>query len=234
MRRNPTLEVAMMRLARPARSVKPPRTLVPRNSWLFAAALLLLFTVFGVPPIGAQQDKNPCEGLKNPLPSPAGPVNDYAVVIDEDSQQRLESRLVRLKKDSGIEFAVVTVHTTGAQNIFAYSLAVACDWSVGHQSSQREGGLLLLVAVKDRKWRVQVSSSLTSDLPDALVKQIGDRMARLFRQGKYSAGILRCVDEMIAELEKRRKQVTGTSRSLPLSKESGAVSGITRPARSFS
>jgi len=221
-----------MRFVRPAQLVKPPRTLAPRNSWLFAAAALL-FTVFCVLPVGAQ-DKDLCKGLKNPLPSPAGHVNDYAVVIDKDSQQRLESRLVRLKKDSGIEFAVVTVHTTGAQNIFDYSLAVACDWSVGHQSSQREGGLLLLVAVKDRKWRVQVSSSLTLDLPDALVKQIGDRMAQLFRRGKYAEGISRCVDELIAELDKRRKQVTGTSKPSPLIKESGAASGITRPARTFS
>ena len=152
----------------------------------------------------AQQPRpNLCQGRKSPLPAPAGFVNDFAKVLDEPTRLRLEEKLSRLKGESAVEFAVVTVETTGGREIFDYSLDVACGWGVGPPEGARGGGLLLLVATRDRKWRVQVGRSLERDLPDDVVKQIGDRMAAQLRRGDFGGGISAAVDEHAALLAGR-------------------------------
>jgi uncharacterized membrane protein YgcG len=136
------------------------------------------------------------------LPQPSGFVNDFAKVLDEQSKTRLDQLVRKLKERSRIEFAVVTVETTGKQDIFDYSLALARSWGVG--SKPRGDGLLLLVAVKDRKWRVQVSRSLEADLPNDAVGELGSLMNEPFRRGDYGEGLTKCVEAIIARLSERR------------------------------
>jgi len=94
-----------------------------------------------------------------PLPVPFTPVVDYAHVINPETRKQLESIYVNLKQRADIEFAVVTVDTTGDQDIFEYSLAVARGWGVGSKGGEK-AGFLLLVAIKDRKYFTQVSDHL--------------------------------------------------------------------------
>src|SRR5205814_1235377 len=82
--------------------------------------------------------------------------------------QRMEKILRALKESGDIEFAVVTVKTTGDQDIFDYSLAVFRGWGIGSNEGEKNG-LLLLVAGDDRNYHIQVSRHLESDLPDGLV-----------------------------------------------------------------
>jgi uncharacterized protein len=140
---------------------------------------------------------------QSPLPPPTGYVNDFASVIDDATEERLERMLTNLKDRAGIEFAVVTVPTTGGQDIFSYSLAVARGWGIGAPDGEKNG-LLLLVAVQDRKYQVQVSRHLEGDLPDGLVGEIGRRMREPFRNGDYSKGIETAVQTFIATIGQQR------------------------------
>ncbi|GAC1446606.1 MAG: hypothetical protein NVSMB56_06880 [Pyrinomonadaceae bacterium] len=102
---------------------------------------------------------------KSPLPSPTGYVNDYANVVDPATKQRMETILQNLKQRADIEFAVVTVKTTGDTPIFDFSLAVARGWGIGSREGEKNS-LLLLVATDDHKSQIQVSRHLEGDLPD--------------------------------------------------------------------
>src|SRR2546421_11702933 len=125
-----------------------------------------------------------------PLPSPLTPVVDYAKVIDPETRKKLESIYVNLKERANIEFAVVTVDTTGDQDIFDFSLAVARGWGIGSKGGDK-AGFLLVVAIQDHKYFTQVSDHLEGDLPDGLVGQIQrGRLVPAFRQQEYSRGIL--------------------------------------------
>lgn len=139
--------------------------------------------------------------VKNRLPPPTGHVNDYANVIDDETKMRLEKTLENLKKRTAIEFAIATIKTTGGEDIFDYSLAVAREWAIG--SKPNYDGLLLLVAVDDRKWHIQVSRSLEDELPNAKVGELGRLMVEPFRAGKYGEGLTKCVEAIIAELRKQ-------------------------------
>jgi len=123
------------------------------------------------------------QNAHSPLPAPTGYVNDYAAVVDSASKVRLETTLGNLDRQQQIQFAVVTVDSTEGQEIFDYSLAVARGWGLGAKDVQKPS-LLLLVAIKDRKYYTQVSRHLEGDLPDGLVGQIQrEKLVPAFRAG---------------------------------------------------
>ena len=147
---------------------------------------------------------------KLPLPQPTGYVNDYAGVIDGVTRDRLETTLGNLDRQQHIQFAVVTVDTTGGQDIFDYSLAVARGWGIGSKDTSKPS-LLLLVAIKDRKYFTQVSRHLEGDLPDGLVGQIQrEQLVPAFRAGQYGKGLSDTVNAYITTVATKNGFSTDT------------------------
>ncbi|HBB96329.1 MAG TPA: methanol dehydrogenase [Blastocatellia bacterium] len=164
---------------------------------------------------------------QSPLPPPTGYVNDYAKVIDKSTKQQLETTLTNLEQQQQIQFSVVTVDTTGSQDIFDYSLAVARGWGIGSKDTQKPS-LLLLVAIKDRKYFTQVSRHLEGDLPDGLVGQIQrERLVPAFKAGEYGRGLADTVNAYITTVAAKQGFSTdtifpaGTSRESPESGPGG-------------
>ena len=176
-----------------------------RHFFLALGMATLLLSTGAVVVVQGQSTVSPI-----PLPEPFTPIVDYANVIDANTRQRLESIYVNLKERANIEFAVVTVPTTGELDIFDYSLAVARGWGIGAKDGEKNG-LLLLVAIDDRKYFTQVSRHLEGDLPDGLVGQIQrQRLVPQFRQRNYSQGIYDTIQTYVATLaEKRNFRVGG-------------------------
>jgi len=138
------------------------------------------------------------------LPAKTGnAVNDFANVIDPATSNRLETMMINLKRNADIEFAVVTVPTTGELTAFDYTLRLAREWGIGPSGGEQKG-LILLVAVNDRKYQIQPSRHLQGDLPDGLVGEIGREMREPFRRNDYSTGITNAVETIIATLAEKR------------------------------
>ena len=167
------------------------------------------------------------QAAQSPLPQPTGYVNDYAGVVDSATKERLETTLGNLDRQQQIQFSVVTVDTTGGQDIFDYSLAVARGWGIGAKDTQKPS-LLLLVAIKDRKYFTQVSRHLEGDLPDGLVGQIQrEQLVPAFRAGEYGQGLANTVNVYITTIA--AKQGFSTDTIFP----TGFPAGTTRaPQRS--
>jgi uncharacterized protein len=156
-----------------------------------------------------------------PLPSPFNPIVDNAHIIDAQTRQHLETLYLNLKERADIEYAVLTVDTTDGQDIFDYSLAVARGWSIGPGSTKGQG-LLLVVAVQDRKYYTQIGDHLEGDLPDGLAGQIQrDKLVPAFKQGRYSKGIQDTIDAYVATLaEQRGFDVAGIDKRKAYQRES--------------
>src|SRR5437764_7677011 len=156
----------------------------------FLFCMTVAVALAAVVPAAAQSDQSP-------LPAPTGYVNEYAKVIDNATKSRMEATLTNLDRQHQIQFAVVTVDTVNGRDIFDYSLAVARGWGIGSKDVQKSS-LLLLVAIKDRKYYTQVSRHLEGDLPDGLVGQIQrERLVPAFRAGDYARGLSDTLDEYI-------------------------------------
>ncbi|MGB9181645.1 MAG: TPM domain-containing protein [Pyrinomonadaceae bacterium] len=146
------------------------------------------------------------------MPNPPVPVVDNANVISDDVERRLDNLLINLDKQARIEFAVVTVRTTGDQEIFDYSLAVMRGWGIG---SADKGGVLLLLAIDDRKYYTQVSRHLEGDLPDGAVGELQRKyLVPQLRSNNYDKAVWDTAQAYIATLaEKRGFKVEGLDQS---------------------
>jgi uncharacterized protein len=191
-----------------------------RFTWL--AAFLFTCLLLGNVSLHAQATQSPV-----PQPNPPAPVVDTADVIDAATEQRLNNILKNLSENpaANAEFGVVTVRTTGNQDIFDYSLAIMKGWGVG---LGEKGGLLLVVAVDDHKYFTQVSRHLEGELPDGLVGQIQrERLVPQFKAGNYSQGISDTIEAYVATLaQKRGFSVEGIDQRQAYRGESGS-SGVT-------
>jgi uncharacterized protein len=166
---------------------------------LCIGALALLFLLLPGAALAQVKPQSPV-----PLPVPFTPIVDNANVIDAQTRERLESIFRNLKERANIEYAVLTVPTTGDQEIFDFSLAVARGWGIGPKDGEK-AGLLLVVAVQDRKYFTQVSDHLEGDLPDSLVGIIQrERLVPAFKQQKYSEGIYNTIQAYVATLAQKR------------------------------
>ncbi|HYN84658.1 MAG TPA: TPM domain-containing protein [Pyrinomonadaceae bacterium] len=146
-----------------------------------------------------------------PVAPPAGRVGDFANILDDESERRLARRLDAFREETGVNFRVGFVKTTGAESIFDYSLALACNW--GERGPR--GGILLLVAAEDRRWRIQVSRDLEKDLPDDYVQEVGDEMAGRFSAGGFAEGGEFCADEFARRLSELRRRNATERRNIP-------------------
>jgi uncharacterized protein len=106
------------------------------------------------------------------VPTPRGFVTDTANVIPTDVRVRIDALAEELRAKTGAEIAVLTVQTTAPLDDFSYAMKVVDTWHPGRKKD--DTGLLVLLAVRDRKLRVLTGYGLEGILPDGLVGQIQD------------------------------------------------------------
>ena len=129
-----------------------------------------------------------------------GHVTDDAKVIDEASRKELESTLAAFKERKKIDFSVVTVKSTGDKSARDYSLILARERKKD-SFEENVSGLLLLVAVDDRQWHIQITRNLEPTLTNEILTSLSPPMTDSFRQNQWGEGILKYVKAIIAKLE---------------------------------
>jgi uncharacterized protein len=127
------------------------------------------------------------------VPPLRGRVTDYAGVMRQEQTQFLESQLAQLERDTGHQVAVLTIPTLDGEDIEGFSIRVAESWKIGKKGF--DNGVILVVAVKDRRLRLEVGYGLEGVLPDAIAKRItSDYIVPRFRQQDYAGGIVAGID----------------------------------------
>jgi uncharacterized protein len=153
-----------------------------------AAWLLSLFLLVGagfaradeqqaIPPLGAR-------------------VTDLTGTLAAAQRGSLEAKLAAFEIGKGSQISVLIVPTVKPETIEEYSLRVAESWRLGRRGV--DDGALLLVAIGDRKVRIEVGYGLEGALNDATAKRIiSEIISPRFKQGDFAGGIDAGVDAMI-------------------------------------
>lgn len=140
-----------------------------------------------------------------PVPQLSARVTDLAGLLAPPQEQRLEQKLADLEARKGAQVAILIVPTTGEETIEQYSLRVAENWQLGRgevDGRPVDDGLLLLVASKDRKVRLEVGYGLEGAIPDAYAKRIiADQITPAFRAGDFGGGLSAAVDSITALID---------------------------------
>ena len=120
---------------------------------------------------------------------PANPVVDIAGIIDDSVEIKINGYLRELQHKTTAQMAILTIKRLAGQTIEELSLSVAHDkWKLGQKG--KDNGVLLVVALDARKYRIEVGYGLEGTLPDSLVGGIGRQyLVPYFKKGDYTSGI---------------------------------------------
>jgi uncharacterized protein len=117
-------------------------------------------------------------------------------VLSQQDRAKLDSRLEAYEAETGHQLAVLTMASLDGDTIEDFSIRTAEAWKLG--SKERDDGVLLLVALAERRMRIEVGYGLEGQLPDALAGRIiRQRMAPAFQRGDYARGIADAVEAII-------------------------------------
>lgn len=152
------------------------------------------------------------------FPRLSEPIHDEAGALNLE-ERRLAAEMVRkLEETDSTQVALLIVRSTGERDIADYALGVARRNGIGQGG--KNNGVLIVVAVEDRKVRIEVGTGLEGKLPDALCSRIiRDEMVPHFKNGKIGAGA-------IAGLTAVVQSVRGEYRGNPSSGRSRAPTGF--------
>ncbi|WP_180075324.1 YgcG family protein [Acinetobacter sp. YH12254] len=135
--------------------------------------------------------------IQRDLPSLNEPVIDQANLLSPAEKQAISQRILNLHNAGKGQIGVVIVPTTEQEDIFDYSMRVADAWQLG--SAKRDNGLLMTIAINDRRIQILTGYGLEGVLPDIVAGRIiNDKITPYFKQAQYAQGI----DSGLAEIER--------------------------------
>ncbi|MDO8240798.1 MAG: TPM domain-containing protein [Candidatus Moranbacteria bacterium] len=131
---------------------------------------------------------------------PEGFVNDFANILIIEEKNILESKLSQFEKNSTNEISVITINDLQGDTIENFANQLHNEWGIGKKG--KDNGILVFVAIQDRKMRIEVGYGLEGSVTDAQASWIiSDVMRPAFQQGKYFQGIDGATNKIIAAID---------------------------------
>ncbi len=132
-------------------------------------------------------------------------VNDFANIVDQADAERIKKSLESVEEQTGIEICVVTINSIGdyqgtEKNLEKFATGLFNTWGIGKKD--KNNGVLLLVAVKDRKVRIELGAGYPQSYNQIASRIIKTDIVPYFKQGQYSRGIYEGTMAIIKNLTK--------------------------------
>ena len=160
----------------------------------------------------------PAMQAQAPPPALTAPVNDFAGVIDAQSATAMDSIIRDLLAKSGDTIIVATVKTVEPYaDVQELAVKMFENRGAGIGDKDKKNGLLVLLAIQERKVRVEVGYGLEPIITDGVAGSISRQaMAPSFKQGQFGQGLLAGVEEIATRIaEARGVTLNGVRRSTP-------------------
>jgi len=104
------------------------------------------------------------------VPPLQGRVNDRAGLLNPQAQRVLEQKLATYERQTGHQFALLVVASLEGDSLEDFSMRVVEAWKLGQ--AKHDDGLLLLIALKEHKIRIEVGYGLEGVIPDVLASRV--------------------------------------------------------------
>jgi len=129
---------------------------------------------------------------------PQGYVSDFAGVVDSASKSRIETFAAHLRASTGAEIALVTIPSLEGEPLEDVSIEIARAWGVGRRAEN--DGILLLLAIQDRRSRLEVGQGLESVLPGSLDGDVLRQMRPALRAQRYGEAMMAAAETLGASV----------------------------------
>ena len=149
---------------------------------------------------------------------PADYVNDFAHVLNQETIAQLDDMCRQIDQKAHAQIAVVTINSLDGSDIESYASELYKKWGIGAKSTNR--GVLILLAVQDHRYRIEVGYGLEPILPDGKVGGFGREAVPLLKQNDY-AGALLLMTSRVADViaQDAGVELTGVRPQAPVQEE---------------
>lgn len=132
----------------------------------------------------------PVEGSTNyPTPTNSKYINDYTNTLSNTEKSNIISIGSELENKTTAQAVVVVIDTLDNVPIETYANGLFRSWGIGNKD--KDNGLLILVALNDKKWRVEVGRGLEGAVPDIVTNDVMTSVALpYFQNNNYGEGIV--------------------------------------------
>ncbi len=121
-------------------------------------------------------------------PALKGRVNDYGGMLSPEAARTLEKQLAAFEQETTTQVVLLTVPSLEGDVIESFAIRVADAWKIGQKD--KGNGVMLILAKKERKIRIEVGTGLQGVLPDITAGQIiRNVMAPSLKAGDNDRGI---------------------------------------------
>ena len=128
-------------------------------------------------------------------------VYDGAQVLSEETEQYIRNASQELDNKTSAQIVVVTISSLEGQSLEEYATELFRQWGIG--DAKKNNGVLLLCAVKDRQFRVEVGYGLEGHLPDGKTGRMQDTyIIPLLKEDKFDEGIKNGYNAFLQEIAK--------------------------------
>lgn len=158
-----------------------------RSAALFAALIVIMLNI--------------CAFAKTNIPSPTDRffINDYANVIDSETETYIFERGKEYNANGGPQVVVLTMESIGGEDVEDFSIETARKWGIGDK--EENNGVLILLVMDSRDIRIEVGYGLEGVLNDGKCGRFIRNATDMLSDGDYSGGIKQMYDDIIGELE---------------------------------
>ncbi len=134
------------------------------------------------------------------FPKPKGWVNDYAGKLSQSTKSDLLKWITELKEKTGFEIAVAIIPDIGDENYNDYATELYNKWLIG---SKDDMGVLVMVAVNQRKVRIEVGYGAESIITDSYAGRVrNDYLIPYLKKGDYNTAIKMTVAAISSKVAK--------------------------------
>lgn len=121
------------------------------------------------------------------VPALTGPVVDEAQFLSRSAHRAIESALINLNQAEGVQFQVLIIDKLVDESIEGYSIKVVDEWKLGKKGDDRAA--LFLIALEDRKMRIEVGRGLEGTLTDLTTNRIINEVKPYFQKEDFDNGV---------------------------------------------
>lgn len=133
-------------------------------------------------------------------PNPPRLVNDLANLMQAGDAQQLENKLLAYEQRTSNEIALVTIPSIGDYDVQEYAQALGRKWNIG--KAKKRNGVLLLIAVKERKINISPGDGLQGAITDAICSRIiRNTIQPAFRDQAYYSGLDSATSQLMRAAE---------------------------------
>jgi uncharacterized protein len=147
-------------------------------------------------------------------PNPPKLVNDFSSTLSDLEIRQLEAKLRAYNDSTSSQISIVLINSVGPYDISDYAFQLGDQWGIGRKD--KDNGILILAAIKDRKVFIATGYGMEGAIPDALAKRIVDQLiVPNFRMENYYSGLDKATDMIfkLASGEYQADKVTSSGNS---------------------